>query len=179
VTDVLVSRAFSFRLTPHVSHLTPRTSSATLHSFAHLFALSLERYALTMSGSHYHPSDTTRPNMYQSSQPQFIQSHPNFAPRDRYRSMNLAHDAVEDDDPYRLDMPLDEFDQRLLEQPYEDRQRAAERGRARLSLAPGPSRFFGAVEPEENRYGIDPSHDRGMESHQPSIGARLSMLNPC
>jgi hypothetical protein len=93
--------------------------------------------------------------------------------------MSLAHDAVEDDDLYRFDMPLDQFDQRLLEQPYEDRQRAAERGRARLSLAPGPSRFFGAVEPEVDRYGMNLSYDRGMEFHQPSIGARLSMLNPC
>jgi hypothetical protein len=157
----------------HLSPLAPRTSFATRHSFAHLFAVSLKLCASTMSGSHYPPSDATRPNMYQSSQPQFVQSHPNFAPRDRYRSMNLDHDAVEDDYPNHLDMPLDEFDQRLLEQPYEDRQRAAERGRARLSLAPGPSRFFGAIEPEMNRYGMNLSHERGMEFHQPSIGARL------
>jgi hypothetical protein len=134
-----------------------------------------------MSGSHYHPSDVPRSNGYQSSQSRLVQPLRFVAPRDRYRSINFAHDAVEDDEPYRLDVPLDEFDQRLLEQPYEDRQRAAERGRARLSLAPGPSIFFSATGSEMNRYEMNErcaSNGRVMEITQPSTTARLSMYNP-
>ncbi|KAF2261988.1 P-loop containing nucleoside triphosphate hydrolase protein [Lojkania enalia] len=39
-------------------------------------------------------------------------------------------------------MALDSFDEELLEQPYEDRQRQAARGRARLSLVPKASRYY-------------------------------------
>lgn len=133
-----------------------------------------------MSGSHHHPSDASWPNGYRPSQPHFVQPLRHVAPRERYRSINLPHDAVEDDGFYRFDMPLDEFDQRLLEQPYGDRQRAAERGRARLSLAPGPSRFFAATGAEFSRYGVDgraASDGRGVANPQPYIGTRLSTFD--
>jgi ATP-dependent DNA helicase HFM1/MER3 len=39
-------------------------------------------------------------------------------------------------------MDLRDADERLLQQPYDDRQHQAMQGRARLSLAPASSRFF-------------------------------------
>jgi hypothetical protein len=40
-----------------------------------------------------------------------------------------------------------ELDEALLQQPYDDRQRQAVQGRARLSLAPAPSQFFNGAAP--------------------------------
>ena len=40
-----------------------------------------------------------------------------------------------------------ELDEALLQQPYDDRQRQAVQGRARLSLAPVPSQFFNSAAP--------------------------------
>ncbi|CAO2655707.1 Nn.00g045100.m01.CDS01 [Neocucurbitaria sp. VM-36] len=67
------------------------------------------------------------------------------APRQRYRATqydNPMYDIVEDDHQYDQVESFDAFDRRLLQQPYDDRQREAAQGRGRLSLAPGPSTFF-------------------------------------
>ncbi|KAF2737089.1 P-loop containing nucleoside triphosphate hydrolase protein [Polyplosphaeria fusca] len=57
--------------------------------------------------------------------------------RDRYRVPRDDIYEVADDEGD--EMVLDSFDQELLQQPHDDRQRQAARGHARLSLAPKPS----------------------------------------
>ncbi|KAF2130634.1 hypothetical protein P153DRAFT_288291 [Dothidotthia symphoricarpi CBS 119687] len=106
-----------------------------------------------MHDEHYYlPDDFERGNasrhasQYAVHQPQFKQSAKPVAPRDRYRATafdNPAYDAVEDDDAYGQEVAFDSFDERLLRQPYDDRQRQAARGEARLSLASGVGKGFG------------------------------------
>ncbi|KAH7384519.1 nucleotide-sugar transporter-domain-containing protein [Pyrenochaeta sp. MPI-SDFR-AT-0127] len=91
-----------------------------------------------------HASTMIQPDVRQPARP--------IAPRDRYRASqydNPMYDVVEDDDYYNQDEEFDVFDQRLLQLPYEDRQRHAARGTARLSLAPGPSRSVSHIAPSQ------------------------------
>ncbi|KAH3959256.1 hypothetical protein HBH69_034570 [Parastagonospora nodorum] len=81
-----------------------------------------------------------RPSHFPVLQPQFKQPARPIPSRDRFR--NMQYDDVEDDGMSE-GMRFDSFDDRVLQQPYPDRQQQAEQGRARLSLAPGPSKFFG------------------------------------
>jgi ATP-dependent DNA helicase HFM1/MER3 len=121
-----------------------------------------------MGDQYYLPEDHDRPgaprrqaSSYNILQPQFKQQVRPAAARDRYRATqydNPMYDVVEDDSAYSQGAQFDSFgmrssshlvklyshsvDDRLLQQPYPDRQRQAVQGRARLSLAPGPSTFF-------------------------------------
>ncbi|KAH9864275.1 hypothetical protein J1614_010209 [Plenodomus biglobosus] len=82
---------------------------------------------------------------YDMLQPRFTRPARQVPRRDRYRSTQYhdpMYDVVEDEESYGRDAELDSFNEELLQQPYEDSQRQAVQGRGRLSLAPGPSRFF-------------------------------------
>ncbi|KAF2203355.1 P-loop containing nucleoside triphosphate hydrolase protein [Delitschia confertaspora ATCC 74209] len=106
---------------------------------------------------------------------QYTLTHPPFLPpaerepsRDRYRVSRRyedpSYDVVEDEERYEEEFPIDDFDRELLNRPYPDRQRQAEQGQARLSLASGPTRYFSGSsirpqahyppyhEPAEERY---------------------------
>lgn len=100
--------------------------------------------------------------------------------RDRYRASqtnSIIHDVVEDDDQHNQDEAFDEFglrlldshydtlanssaDRKLLQQPYEDRKRQATQDRARLSLAPGPSKFANQFATLQSQLGY-PTHASG------------------
>jgi ATP-dependent DNA helicase HFM1/MER3 len=121
-----------------------------------------------MGDQYFLPEDVERPeaprrhaSSYNILQPQFKQPARPAAARDRYRATqydNPMYDVVEDDVAYSQGTQFDSFgmwlscllmkprshsvDDRLLQQPYPDRQRQAAQGRARLSFAPGPSTFF-------------------------------------
>ncbi|KAF1832065.1 ATP-dependent DNA helicase MER3 [Decorospora gaudefroyi] len=95
-----------------------------------------------------------RASHYDIFQPQFTEKQRTVPARDRYRATqynNPMYDVVEDDSAYGDDAPLDSFDDRLLQQPYPDRQRQAAQGQARLSLAPGPSMFFSSAVPNHTQ----------------------------
>ncbi|KAI8935423.1 hypothetical protein NX059_008001 [Plenodomus lindquistii] len=122
------------------------------------------------------------PSHYDMLQPRFTQSSTSLQipPRDRYR-VNRYHsamyDAVEDEEPYDHGTQLDSFDENLLQQSYDDRQRCAAQGRGRLSLAPGPSRSFSqapAVQIQGLYQGRDGDDYEGGESEKPF---RESMRN--
>lgn len=72
---------------------------------------------------------------YSMLQPRFEQLEKTVRPRDRYRA--TRRDDVEDEDGFGEEGGFDSFDEKLLRMPYDDRQRQAAQGRARLSLAPG------------------------------------------
>ncbi|KAH7093390.1 nucleotide-sugar transporter-domain-containing protein [Paraphoma chrysanthemicola] len=86
--------------------------------------------------------------------------------RDRFRAMQYQHaayDEVEDDDLPEDDgrMQFDSFDDRVLQQPYPARKQKAEKGTARLSLAPGPSTYFSTAAPSLSQ--------RPSRTYQPSM----------
>ncbi|KAF2874303.1 nucleotide-sugar transporter-domain-containing protein [Massariosphaeria phaeospora] len=90
-------------------------------------------------------------------QPQHRHSARPMAPRERYR---LPRDIVEDEDQYDDEIALDSFDQDLLHQPYDDRQRQATEGRARLSFAPkASSRSFTTAPSSRNQASYRPVDD--------------------
>ncbi|KAF1936968.1 ATP-dependent DNA helicase MER3 [Clathrospora elynae] len=95
------------------------------------------------------PRQASRYDMFQL---QFKKPVRPLAPRDRFRATqydNPTYDFVEDDNTYTQGPQFDSFDDKLLQQPYPDRQRQAAQGRARLSLAPGPSRFLSNAAPAQ------------------------------
>ncbi|KAF2689961.1 ATP-dependent DNA helicase MER3 [Lentithecium fluviatile CBS 122367] len=81
---------------------------------------------------------------YTRHQPQFKRPAQSMPPRDQYRAPRHEprFDRVEDDEQYGQDVPFDSFDERLVRQPYEDQQRQAAKGQARLSFPPQSSKFF-------------------------------------
>ncbi|KAL1600412.1 ATP-dependent DNA helicase MER3 [Paraconiothyrium brasiliense] len=89
--------------------------------------------------------------LYPSLQPQFNrQAHlPVVPPRDRYRAphQKAIYDAVADECTDGLEQPLDSFDERMLKQPYVDRQSKAAGGQARLSFPPQPWKSLAPVAP--------------------------------
>ncbi|KAJ9635199.1 ATP-dependent DNA helicase MER3 [Coniosporium tulheliwenetii] len=68
---------------------------------------------------------------------------PDYYPRDPYA-------YAEDDTAAGKELPLDAFDEEVLRRPYDDRQRQAAQGRARLTLAPR--------HPERNMHAREPSY---------------------
>ncbi|OCL09193.1 hypothetical protein AOQ84DRAFT_317365 [Glonium stellatum] len=58
------------------------------------------------------------------------------------RTTVMGHDIPELDIVLDRELPLDSFDKELLRRPYQDRQRQAEQGQARLSLAPNTTRYM-------------------------------------
>ncbi|KAH8730738.1 nucleotide-sugar transporter-domain-containing protein [Phaeosphaeriaceae sp. PMI808] len=119
-----------------------------------------EAYYLPDDRNHDHRVASRRGSYFPISQPQFNQSTRPGPTRDRFRHSKYdapAYDEVEDDgDPYDHDeyMSFDSFvDDRVLRQPFPDRQRRAQRGRARLSLVPGEgvvSRAQGMYQPRRD-----------------------------
>ncbi|RAR07973.1 atp-dependent dna helicase mer3 [Stemphylium lycopersici] len=169
--------AFSFRL--DISHLTPSLTISTISISPPLpsitssvsYCLHSSIREVGMGDRHYRPEDFERADhprhasRYDILQPQFRQPARPVPLRDRYRSTQYGHavyDAVEDDHVYDHDPQFDSFDDRLLQQPYFDRQQQAAQGRTRLSRAPGPSMFFNNAAPVHSQ---PPRHTRPNGSH--------------
>ncbi|PSN73512.1 P-loop containing nucleoside triphosphate hydrolase protein [Corynespora cassiicola Philippines] len=76
-----------------------------------------------------------------------------FIPRDRYRAVKTGAEAW--DIESMGGEGLDEFDEELLQQPYEDRKSQAAKGHARLSLRPRDGRIQNAQTP----YGLEMRRD--------------------
>ncbi|KAK1917347.1 hypothetical protein P3342_000060 [Pyrenophora teres f. teres] len=107
-----------------------------------------------MVDQHHLLDATRRASRYDILQPQFKQPARPVAQRDRYRATqycNPMYDVVEDDNACDQGLELDSFDERLLQEPYPDRQQQAMQGRARLSLAPAPSTFFNHAAPTQSQ----------------------------
>ncbi|KAF1911341.1 nucleotide-sugar transporter-domain-containing protein [Ampelomyces quisqualis] len=91
-------------------------------------------------------------------------------PRDRYQAPRYAYgNRIYEDVEHDAGLQLDSFDEQILQQTYPDRQQQAEQGKARLSLAPGPSRFFGSV-PAERDY----QREEAWHSNHSSLQSQVS-----
>ncbi|KAF2830323.1 hypothetical protein CC86DRAFT_284183 [Ophiobolus disseminans] len=100
-------------------------------------------------------------------QPHFKQPAQPVPTRDRFRSMH--YDDIEDDVPYGRSegIQFDSFDDRVLQQPFPDRQQQAEQGRARLSLNPGSSKFFNNAVASQSQVSYQPhEHAAPSQSHR-------------
>ncbi|KAF2853126.1 hypothetical protein T440DRAFT_444900 [Plenodomus tracheiphilus IPT5] len=140
------------------AHVDARSSSPALLP---VWAVSrLQPLWAVMSNEYYHHNNrqAARParstSHYDMLRPRFTQPERQIPPRDRYRSTQYhdpMYDIVDDEESYDRGAHFDSFDEELLQQPYEDRQRQAVQGRGRLSLAPGPSRFFSQAPPLQSQ----------------------------
>ncbi|KAH7082908.1 nucleotide-sugar transporter-domain-containing protein [Paraphoma chrysanthemicola] len=110
------------------------------------------------SNSYYRFDDRSQrgPSQFPVSQPQVRQVAPTAPNRDRFRTTRYRHAAYDDVEDYDRSeddgqMKFDSFDDRVLQRPYPARKQQAEQGKARLSLAPGPSRLFSTAAPSVSR----------------------------
>ncbi|EDU40828.1 ATP-dependent DNA helicase MER3 [Pyrenophora tritici-repentis Pt-1C-BFP] len=129
-----------------------------------------------MVDQHHLPDASRRASRYDILQPQFKQPARPVAQRDRYRATqycNPIYDVVENDNASDKGLQLDSFDERLLQEPYPDRQQQAMQGRARLSLAPAQSTFFNHAAPTQSQTSYsarenDMYHDPGRFAYNPT-----------
>jgi hypothetical protein len=115
--------------------------------------------------------------------------------RDRYRSTqygNCGYDDVEDDgneglefDSFgtwqklsvHLNSHLSYTDDRVLQQPFPDRQQQAGQGRMRLSFPPGPFNFFSDTVPSQSQVSYQPRDGEGYGGRGTLLGFMAKSSN--